>query len=302
MIGVHVNRDHLETPEAPVYQYFLHNPRKGELLAMPKQISVPTAGGPSQPKSYVHGPYIDRLTAGKHQNEGIAERLLEATAAGASGYVVHVYAEPIGQILRALSRIFDIVDAGACRRSDGGRCVLYLEAHVVSGAKRDELVRQGLSQGRYIDPGPMGQLILAIRKRQWCDRVGLCIDTAHAWACGYNLANERTLFLYSAIPEVYGPPAKKGERSLSVFVHLNDSKQEFGDDTRDVHDALGRNLWSDHAALARAIACFTERGWDCIIEVGEGLAESYELAVSLCPRRSARAVGGARVVAPSGRE
>jgi endonuclease IV len=256
MIGVHINRKETDAPEAPVYQYFLHNPRSGELLDLPERL----VESMKRPKTYVHGPYIDRLTGGRHQNLGIAKRITEATEAKSSGYVVHIYAEPIGQLIHALGRVFHYAKKS---------CVLYLEPHVVSAVKRDELMRQGLSQGRYADPETMRRLVEMIKKQSWRARVGICIDTAHAWACGYNLSDPKVLKTYYSTTE-----------GLQTFIHLNDSKQACGDDSRDIHDALCRNMWSD-ASLARALHMFKERHWDCIIEVTDGLRESYELACRL---------------------
>jgi hypothetical protein len=286
MLGIHLNRKHEQALDdtflhkelrIPVYQIFLHNPRSGDLIGLPEELS----GGLHGAKLYVHGPYVDRLTAGRHQNEGIAKRLMEAESVGAVGYVIHVYAEPIWQIMRALTRIFHKLDY------KNMHIRIYLEAHVVSQKKVDELsvVKNDTkwTDGRYIDPKVMRALFSRIRDEEWGPWVRVCLDTAHAWACGWDLTNRDVLVSYL-----------KDLNQGHLMIHLNDSQQDLGEDNRDVHDVLGRKMW-DQKSLSMALELFHQHRWDCIIESSSGIVESLEFA-----RKAAHFSRSARARRPRG--
>lgn len=61
-------------------------------------------------------------------------------------------------------------------------------------------------------------------------RVGVCVDTCHAWAAGYDLANDYD-GVWARFADVLGLDR------LALF-HLNDSKHPFGS-RKDRHEALG---------------------------------------------------------------
>ena len=67
----------------------------------------------------------------------------------------------------------------------------------------------------------------------WNERVGLCLDTAHAWAAGYKI--DEPAGVSSLVTEI---DKKIGLDRLGV-VHLNDTKEEFGS-LRDRHFAIGQ--------------------------------------------------------------
>jgi deoxyribonuclease-4 len=65
------------------------------------------------------------------------------------------------------------------------------------------------------------------------NRVGVCIDTAHAYSAGYDLKSEQSFNeVFNAFDEIVGRKFLKG-------MHLNDSKKEFGSRV-DRHDSLGK--------------------------------------------------------------
>lgn len=89
-------------------------------------------------------------------------------------------------------------------------------------------------------------LILQSEKSQLI--VGLCIDTAHLWACGTSLTT------YAS--------AKKFMLSLSdnipIMFHLNDSKSEFGSG-KDVHECITKGkIWSDITLNKSGLAYIAE--------------------------------------------
>lgn len=65
------------------------------------------------------------------------------------------------------------------------------------------------------------------------DRVGVCIDTAHAYSAGYDLKSEKAFNdVFDEFDKVVGIKYLKG-------MHLNDSKKAFGSRV-DRHDSLGK--------------------------------------------------------------
>lgn len=67
------------------------------------------------------------------------------------------------------------------------------------------------------------------------DRVGVCIDTAHAFAAGYDLSTEEGFMdTFEQFDQIVGFNYLKG-------VHLNDSKKELGSRV-DRHECLGKGL------------------------------------------------------------
>lgn len=64
-------------------------------------------------------------------------------------------------------------------------------------------------------------------------RVGVCIDTCHAWAAGYDLSTEQGFReMWNAFEETVGFEYLKG-------MHLNDSKKKFGSRV-DRHQSIGK--------------------------------------------------------------
>jgi len=97
------------------------------------------------------------------------------------------------------------------------------------------------SRSSYLD---VAKIIDAVEEDQR-DRVGVCIDTCHAWAAGYDLA-ERWDEVWEEFDEVVGFDR------LHLF-HVNDSKNPF-DSRKDRHAGIGegtmglepfRNLMND---------------------------------------------------------
>ncbi|ONN26745.1 endonuclease IV [Thermosipho affectus] len=72
-----------------------------------------------------------------------------------------------------------------------------------------------------------------IEKVKHPERVGITIDTCHAWDAGYNIANKEELEKF----------LKKIDKLFSIeklkFIHLNDSKNELGSN-KDRHENIGK--------------------------------------------------------------
>ncbi len=69
--------------------------------------------------------------------------------------------------------------------------------------------------------GRFENLAEVLRQLRPCKRVGVCLDTCHVFAAGYDI---RTRDAYDAM----GPPLEKQSRPANLLaIHLNDSKTEF---------------------------------------------------------------------------
>lgn len=77
------------------------------------------------------------------------------------------------------------------------------------------------------------QLQAMIEGIEAADKVGVCIDTCHAFAAGYELADP------SGYEETIGSLAKAVDLSRVKAFHINDSKQPFGS-RKDRHEHIGR--------------------------------------------------------------
>ena len=234
-------------------QVFVHNPRSGHFLRKPLPDLIQQEQG--RLRLYVHSPYVDRLRDSAESARACAQRASQAAEVGAFGYVIHLYCEPVALVLRFLERFF-----AACR-SD--RICLFLEAAVVSKQRGE-----AAPDGRYIDPGTMSELLRKASKKRWFRRLGLCFDTAHMWSCGWDPTSVDALVRYFA-------PLRPWLRKLRVMVHLNDSKQMRGEDSRDRHAPLGDNMWS-HESLASFLTFCRRLKWDCIVETVTRLNKSLQ--------------------------
>jgi deoxyribonuclease IV len=70
---------------------------------------------------------------------------------------------------------------------------------------------------------------------QYADRMGVCLDTAHLWAAGYDISTRQsTLDVLQNFDDVIGLPRLK-------VIHLNDTEKALGSH-RDVHARLGEGV------------------------------------------------------------
>jgi deoxyribonuclease-4 len=72
----------------------------------------------------------------------------------------------------------------------------------------------------------------------WRDRVGVCVDTAHIFAAGYDIANDYDA-VWANFDDAIG-------RSRLRLMHLNDSKVPLGS-RRDRHELIGEGAIGEEA-------------------------------------------------------
>jgi len=158
----------------------------------------------------VHMPYLPNLASPdmklyERSVSALQEELRRAAALGADYLVTHIGHRGPGAEAEALARVARAIDA-ACGAVANG-VVLLLE----------NTAGQGSEVG-----STFGQLGCIVGQADHQQRIGICLDTAHALAAGYDIA--RAHGLERALDEL--------DRALGIkrlrLVHLNDSKAPAG--------------------------------------------------------------------------
>lgn len=99
------------------------------------------------------------------------------------------------------------------------------------GVKTEVLLENTSGSGRWLGYTFSHQRFI-LKELNWTERVGICLDTAHAWAAGYKI-NE-TKGLNSLLNEI---KQEVGIERLKI-IHLNDTREELGS-RQDRHFAIG---------------------------------------------------------------
>jgi deoxyribonuclease IV len=191
----------------------------------------------------------------------LATELRDAPSFGAQFVNVHIgshrgdgVAAGIGRLADGVARVLEQVDAGPDASPDvaGPPAMLVLENSAGSGwglgADLDELSDIAEAMARRGIPD---------------DRVGFCLDTAHAWGAGIDISSPATIDAFLG-----GFDLRIGGRRL-VMVHLNDSRSELGS-RLDRHEHLGAGRIGEaglrhvltHPALAHAAYYLETPGMD----------------------------------------
>lgn len=146
----------------------------------------------------------------------------------------------IARVAAALNRIFD--------EAPSLRCMPLLE--MTAG--------QGSCLGRTF--GQIGGIVAGLQEPA---RVGVCIDTCHVFAAGYDLRSA----------DGYAAMMAEAEREVGLerirCWHLNDSKRELGSRV-DRHEHIGRGCIGD-AGFANVLGDRRFRGMPMILETPKGL-------------------------------
>jgi len=169
----------------------------------------------------VHGSYLINLAAvngltHRRSVAALADELGRSELLGAAYYVLHPGAHMgagpaagLAQVAAALNGVL----AG-----DEGRCMVLLET----------TAGQGSSLGWRFEE--LAELLGQVERPE---RVGVCLDTAHVWAAGYDLRSEagyeQTM---GALGDIIGVERVK-------VLHVNDSKTELGSRV-DRHEHIGK--------------------------------------------------------------
>lgn len=193
-----------------------HQPTEGELSAFAADLKT------SGIRLLVHSRFVPSLASSDEARRQksvryLAEELRLARLLGGEGYVLHAGAFSEGSTLEEGIRLFGASVRQAASEPGGVLPIIILE-NVPGGARRmggslEELARLGAELGRL--------------------PLGFCLDTAHAWAAGYDLSTaEGMLRFLSKTHRVLG-----SERVLAF--HLNDSRALLGSH-REHHEHWGQ--------------------------------------------------------------
>lgn len=171
-----------------------------------------------------HASYLINLASGEpvlrtQSLDAFGIELDRAEALGLLGLVIHPGCYTSGTEEDGLRLVGEAVLAALRKRRRGHAMVLL-----------EHTAGQGTSVGWRFE-----QLARMIEHADGHPRVGVCLDTCHLFAAGYDLSTERG---YRATFRAFGRVVG-GER-LRVF-HVNDSKRPLGS-RRDRHDHIGQGL------------------------------------------------------------
>lgn len=168
----------------------------------------------------IHIPYTLNLASSSQRFYKLTIRefivdLLEADKLGAQYLVTHIGSykgsptKGLLKVSRALAKIL--------RGTEGIATMILLENTAGSGSWLGDKI----SHQRFI-----------LENLNWSERVGMCFDTAHAWAAGYKIDDEKGID--SLLEEI---EKEVGKERLKL-IHLNDTKEGLGS-RHDRHFVIG---------------------------------------------------------------
>lgn len=173
-------------------------------------------------RCYIHAPYIINLASKE-------ERIRVSTVEIVRGELER------GTILGATAVMFHPGSASGVGEEEGLKMVIAGIKKILAGYKGTTRLLVEISAGAGMVIGDQFEEIATILDGVDDERVGVCFDTAHAFASGYDLRNEdavaKTMKQFDKIV---------GFERLELS-HCNDSKVEFGA-KRDRHEHLGKGF------------------------------------------------------------
>lgn len=250
---------------AEVVQIFASNPRGW----------APSAGSPAQDAAFrdgcgqrgwpvfVHAPYLVNVAsptpATRHRSvEALRHALCRAGELGAAGVVVHSgsavagarYEQALAQLRELLLPVLDAIP----RRGPK----LLIEPTAGGGMALAARVEQLGAYFAALDGHP---------------KLGVCLDTCHAWAAGHDLAARGGLArTMTALTAAVG-------RGRLALVHANDSRDPLGS-LRDRHETLGAGA----IGAAAFGQLFTARGLAGVPVVVETPGQTHAADIALLKR------------------
>lgn len=274
----HRDREYADGQNLPfAFQVFLAGPRTldfsvdkseaADLKALMRQANAAGAPGPAL-WGVAHGTYMDMPWDSESKSHAyrcgfIRAEVERAFEAGLAGVVVHLGIPGPDKVVLALPwiypgeiggvRVCDVI-AAAAKNRDGA----------AAAAPRHELPRIYLEvphvlpkNSLYETPEKLAALFREVRKVDpGLDITGLCIDTAHIWACGADISSyakgKDWVDRLAAVHDVIPPRA--------IIFHLNDNRNPCGSG-KDEHDPLLHGkIWGDYrqAPHESGLAAFVE--------------------------------------------
>jgi deoxyribonuclease-4 len=227
-------------------------------------------GGPLGPL-VGHLPYVINLGSDRDIWEFgvrvVAEDLVRCAAFGAYAIVLHPGHCAPEALDRGIARVAEGV-AAALERAGPARCLLCLEA---MAGQRGEI------------GGRPEELAAILQALDWPDGVGVCLDTCHLFAAGWDI---RTHAGIDRMLEAFDAAVGLGRVRV---LHLNDSKFPLGS-RRDRHERLGRGeIGRDGLAavlthpVLRELPIIIETPVDDYAVYAEEIAVARELAGEALP-------------------
>jgi len=233
LLGVHVSAEGkiYETVEAAhqlgcdTMQIFLRNPqrwRKDFLVPEDMDEFIRRRDKFGIKPLFIHIPYLINLASPepelyKDSIEAYIEDILEAFVLRADYIVTHMGSHKETSEEAGIKRLTDALNI-ILEKTKGAEVGILLENTSGSGSwlgykfSHQKKILQGIKQK---------------------ERVGLCLDTAHAFLAGYNIAEKEGLeAMLKEIDELAGI-------NLIKLIHLNDAKGELGS-KHDRHDHIGK--------------------------------------------------------------
>lgn len=245
-----------------VFQFFSRPPQGGKPAPITEELvakfkDAMKEGG--QQAAYIHAPYFINFASGTSRIyhgsiSVIREELERGSALGCRAVMFHPgSAKDVGQ-----EKGVEMVIEGMNRVLDGykGSCQLLIE--ISAGA--------GMVMGDTFD-----EIAAFLKGAERGDEVGVCFDTQHAFASGYDLRTE------DAVQATFAQFDARIGLDRLVMSHCNDSKVEIGG-KKDRHEHLGKGKIGlpgfeavvKHHPL-KHLDLILETPWD------EGLAEDMTL-------------------------
>ena len=208
-----------------VFQIFSRSPRGGKPVELTNQIIKSFKSEMKknkQAEAYIHTPYYINLASTNNRIRYGSIKVIREELERASGLGIKYIMTHLGSA-NDLSRQEALTKTahGLKRVLDGyqGFAMLLLEKSAGSG----NVVGNTFEE--------LGELIKGVPKNVR-SKVGVCLDTCHAFASGYDLRSKRAVDeTLKKFGEIVGLPRLK-------LIHLNDSKTEF-DKRVDRHEHIG---------------------------------------------------------------
>lgn len=230
---------------------------------------------------YVHAPYLINLGSpdpGMRERSAaaLAHSLRRAPEIGALGVVVHAGSATDGDRDKGLSRMGELMAPLLGALAEDGPELLI-----------EPMAGQGQMLCSAI--GDLGPYLEALR---WHPRVGVCLDTCHAFAAGHDLtAPGGVASLLGELAQTAGGHGGPGPHDRLCLIHANDSKDGCGS-RRDRHGNIGAGRIGE-APFADLLHHPATSGVPFILETpGKREAHAADVATLKRLRRAARRPGG----------
>jgi len=231
MVGLHVSIagsldlafDRAQELGATTFQMFTRNPNQWKFKPIPDDVltAFREKRGKTRFRRIVdHMPYLPNLASPEKSTMKVSrytldEEVKRCDALGVDYLVVH-----LGSHLGKGSAVGIANVAGACNEA-------------ISGGEGQTTVLLENMAGQKNSVGARFEEIRAILDEVKGERVGVCFDSCHAFACGFDLRNEE------AVNQTMGLFADVIGLDRLKVVHLNDSKGALGS-RLDRHENLGK--------------------------------------------------------------